>query len=62
MDDDLDTPTAMPELEALALLAVGAEDPDIAAQAGWMVRELGARILGLRLATAPAGVGASAAA
>jgi L-cysteine:1D-myo-inositol 2-amino-2-deoxy-alpha-D-glucopyranoside ligase len=56
MDDDLDAPAAMPELEALARLALDAIDPDVAAQAGWMVRELGARILGLRLATAPVAV------
>jgi L-cysteine:1D-myo-inositol 2-amino-2-deoxy-alpha-D-glucopyranoside ligase len=53
MDDDLNTPMAMPELEALGRLAIEALDPVTAAQAGWMVRELGARILGLRLATAP---------
>jgi L-cysteine:1D-myo-inositol 2-amino-2-deoxy-alpha-D-glucopyranoside ligase len=52
MDHDLDTPGAMPELEALARLALTTDDPALAAQAGWMVRELGARILGLRLATA----------
>ncbi|MGH2382403.1 MAG: cysteine--tRNA ligase [Candidatus Limnocylindria bacterium] len=56
MDDDLDTPAAMPELEALARLALDAIDPGVAAQAGWMVRELGARILGMRLATVPAAV------
>ena len=53
MDDDLATPAAMPELEALARLALGADEDGLAAQAGWMVRELGARILGLRLATPP---------
>jgi len=53
MDDDLDTPVATRELEALARLAMEALDSVTAAQAGWMVRELGARILGLRLATAP---------
>jgi L-cysteine:1D-myo-inositol 2-amino-2-deoxy-alpha-D-glucopyranoside ligase len=53
MDDDLDTPTAMRELEALATLALDSVDPTVAAQAGWMVRELGARILGLRLASVP---------
>jgi cysteinyl-tRNA synthetase len=53
MNDDLNTPMAMPELEALGRLAIEALDPVTAAQAGWMVRELGARILGLRLATAP---------
>jgi L-cysteine:1D-myo-inositol 2-amino-2-deoxy-alpha-D-glucopyranoside ligase len=54
MDSDLDTPRAMPELHALADLALTAEDDVVASQAGWMVRELGARILGLRLASAPA--------
>ena len=53
MNDDLDTPGALPELEALAHLALEAEDPALAAQAGWMVRELGGRILGLRLASLP---------
>ena len=52
MDEDLDTPRAMPELDALATIALGDSDPRIQAQAGWMVRELGARILGLRLAAA----------
>jgi L-cysteine:1D-myo-inositol 2-amino-2-deoxy-alpha-D-glucopyranoside ligase len=54
MDDDLDTPRAMPELAALARLALESPDAALAAEAGWMVRELGARILGLRLATVPA--------
>ena len=54
MDDDLDTPAALPELHALAALAGSEAPPALAAQAGWMVRELGARILGLRLATVPA--------
>ena len=54
MDEDLDTPSALPELDALARLALTAGDPGLQAQAGWMVRELGARILGLRLATVPA--------
>jgi hypothetical protein len=53
MDDDLDTPRAMPALDALAELALTAEDVGLAAEAGWMVRELGARILGLRLASVP---------
>ena len=56
MNDDLDTPAAMPELESLARMALDATDPHVAAEAGWMVRELGARILGLRLATVPAAV------
>ena len=54
MDDDLDTPRAIPELAALAEIALGAADPRLQAQAGWMVREFGTRILGLRLATSPA--------
>ena len=53
MDDDLDTPTAVPELLALASLALDGGEPQLQAEAGWMVRELGARILGLRLATVP---------
>jgi L-cysteine:1D-myo-inositol 2-amino-2-deoxy-alpha-D-glucopyranoside ligase len=51
MDADLDTPAALPELHALAALAIDTDDPRLRAEAGWMVRELGARILGLRLAT-----------
>jgi cysteinyl-tRNA synthetase len=51
MDDDLDTPAALPELHALAAICLSEDDPRLRAQAGWMVRELGARILGLRLAT-----------
>ncbi len=50
MDNDLDTPAAMPHLIGLARLAVTGDDPRVAAEAGWTVRELGARILGLRLA------------
>jgi L-cysteine:1D-myo-inositol 2-amino-2-deoxy-alpha-D-glucopyranoside ligase len=53
MDDDLDTPTALPELHALAALALDGGDLALQAEAGWMVRELGARVLGLRLATVP---------
>lgn len=53
MDDDLDTPAAVPELLALASLALDGDEPRLQAEAGWMVRELGARILGLRLATVP---------
>jgi L-cysteine:1D-myo-inositol 2-amino-2-deoxy-alpha-D-glucopyranoside ligase len=53
MDDDLDTPAALPELQALASLAIDTDDPGLRVEAGWMVRELGARILGLRLATVP---------
>jgi L-cysteine:1D-myo-inositol 2-amino-2-deoxy-alpha-D-glucopyranoside ligase len=54
MDDDLDTPAALPELHALASRAIESHEPRLRAEAGWMVRELGARILGLRLATVPA--------
>ncbi|HEX2194455.1 MAG TPA: cysteine--tRNA ligase [Candidatus Limnocylindria bacterium] len=54
MDDDLDTPTALPELHALAALALATDDAGLRVDAGWMVRELGARVLGLRLATVPA--------
>jgi cysteinyl-tRNA synthetase len=53
MDDDLDTPAALPELHALATLCRRDVPQKVVAQAGWMVRELGARILGLRLATVP---------
>jgi cysteinyl-tRNA synthetase len=53
MDEDLDTPAALPELHALGALAISAHDPRVRAAAGWMVRELGARILGLRMATVP---------
>jgi L-cysteine:1D-myo-inositol 2-amino-2-deoxy-alpha-D-glucopyranoside ligase len=51
MDDDLDTPAALRELHALAGLCRQTEDAELICQAGWMVRELGARVLGLRLAT-----------
>ncbi len=54
MDDDLDTPSAMSELQALAECALGSADELLAAQAGWMVYELGGSILGLSLATVPA--------
>jgi L-cysteine:1D-myo-inositol 2-amino-2-deoxy-alpha-D-glucopyranoside ligase len=54
MGDDLDTPAALPELHALAALCRSGADPQVIAQAGWMIRELGGRILGLRLATVPA--------
>ena len=53
VDNDLDTPAALPQLDALAALAISAEDGAVRSAAGWMVRELGARILGLRLATLP---------
>jgi hypothetical protein len=54
MDDDLDTPSAMPALQALADLALGSADESLAAQAGRMVHELGGSILGLSLAPVPA--------
>ena len=54
MDDDLNTPAALPELHALAAMCASQEDPRLIVQAGWMVRELGARVLGFRLATVPA--------
>jgi L-cysteine:1D-myo-inositol 2-amino-2-deoxy-alpha-D-glucopyranoside ligase len=60
MDDDLDTPRALAELDALGALT-RADDPRLASQAGWMVRELGSRILGLRLATDSGRVRAEAA-
>jgi cysteinyl-tRNA synthetase len=53
MDADLDTPAALPELHALAGMCQRTTDRELIVQAGWMVRELGARILGLRLAPAP---------
>ena len=52
MDNDLDTPSAVPELLALAGLALGAATDAARADAGRTVRELGTRVLGLRLATA----------
>jgi len=60
MDDDLDTPRALAELQALAVLARSTDDVAVAAQAGAAVLELGGRVLGLRLA--PAGVAAEPAA
>jgi L-cysteine:1D-myo-inositol 2-amino-2-deoxy-alpha-D-glucopyranoside ligase len=53
MDNDLDTPSAMRELVALADLALGAGDGGEPAGAGLTVRELATRILGLRLAAVP---------
>jgi cysteinyl-tRNA synthetase len=53
MDDDLDTPAAMSVLDELATLALTTDNEVAAAQAGWLIRELGARVLGLRLATQP---------
>jgi L-cysteine:1D-myo-inositol 2-amino-2-deoxy-alpha-D-glucopyranoside ligase len=60
MDDDLDTPTALAELEKLGELARSVQ-VDVAGQAGWMVRDLGNRILGLRLAVDPGKARAEAA-
>jgi L-cysteine:1D-myo-inositol 2-amino-2-deoxy-alpha-D-glucopyranoside ligase len=56
MDDDLDTPAALPELHALAALAIDADDERVRVDAAGMVRELGGRILGLRLVASPAGL------
>ncbi|MEO6294960.1 MAG: class I tRNA ligase family protein, partial [Candidatus Limnocylindria bacterium] len=61
MNDDLDTPRALSELAALAALALDTDDSALAAQTGGMVRELGGRILGLRLAGVPAAQGVGAA-
>jgi L-cysteine:1D-myo-inositol 2-amino-2-deoxy-alpha-D-glucopyranoside ligase len=60
MNDDLDTPAALAQLDELGAMARSSQ-LDVAAQAGWMVRELGARILGLRLAVDPGKVRAEAA-
>jgi hypothetical protein len=43
----------MGELESLARVALGTDDDAMAAGAGWLVRELGGRVLGLRLAHVP---------
>ena len=40
--------------EVMARNGIVTTSQPLAAQAGWMVRELGARILGLRLGTVPA--------
>ena len=53
MDDDLQTPRALAELQALASLAIETNDAALRAAAGRAVHELGGRVLGLRLATAP---------
>ncbi len=53
MDDDLNTPAALAELHALAAICEQTDDRRLRVEGGWMVRELGARILGLRLATVP---------
>jgi len=50
MDNDLDTPAAMPQLMALATLALEAPELAQREEASRVVRELGAGILGLRLA------------
>jgi cysteinyl-tRNA synthetase len=52
MDNDLDTPSAMPQLMALATLALEAPEPAHREEASRVVQELGAGILGLRLAAA----------
>ncbi len=48
--NDLDTPGAVAALERLAGLALGNGDPESAGAAGWVLRDLATRILGLRLA------------
>jgi L-cysteine:1D-myo-inositol 2-amino-2-deoxy-alpha-D-glucopyranoside ligase len=53
MDDDLNTPAAIAELVALAALALGGGDPRDRAAASLTIRELGERIIGLRLAAMP---------
>jgi L-cysteine:1D-myo-inositol 2-amino-2-deoxy-alpha-D-glucopyranoside ligase len=50
MDDDLNTPMAMRELTALGSLCAETDDEDTRTDASRMIRELGGRILGLRLA------------
>ena len=61
MDNDLDTPSAMPQLMALATLALESPEPAQREEASRAVQELGGSILGLRLAAAagPAGDGRS---
>jgi L-cysteine:1D-myo-inositol 2-amino-2-deoxy-alpha-D-glucopyranoside ligase len=54
LDDDLDTPSALPALRSLADLASAANEPSVAAEAGSAVGELAGEILGLRLGMAPA--------
>ena len=54
MDNDFDTPSAMPELMALATLALEAPSLAQRREASRVVHELGAGILGLRLASAEA--------
>ena len=60
MDDDLDTPAAIPALEVLADLALESDDPHLAAAAGRAVRDLAGRILGLRLSATPIAADAAA--
>jgi L-cysteine:1D-myo-inositol 2-amino-2-deoxy-alpha-D-glucopyranoside ligase len=50
MDNDLDTPSAMPQLMALVTLALEAPDLAQREEASRVVQELGAGVLGLRLA------------
>jgi L-cysteine:1D-myo-inositol 2-amino-2-deoxy-alpha-D-glucopyranoside ligase len=52
MDNDLDTPSAMPQLMALATLALEGPEPAQREEASRVVRELGGGVLGLRLAAA----------
>ena len=54
MDNDLDTPSAMLQLTALADLALEGPEPAQREEASRVVQELGASILGLRLAAAGA--------
>ncbi len=49
MDDDLQTPQALVELQALASLAIETDEPALLVASGWTVHELGGRVLGLRL-------------
>jgi hypothetical protein len=53
MDDDLDTPTAVAQLASLATLALESGDPRERVEASATVRDLGERIIGLRLAASP---------
>ena len=53
MDKDLDTPAAVPELVALASLALESRDPTERVEASRAARDLGERIIGLRLAAMP---------
>ncbi len=53
MKHDLDTPTALVELVALASLALESEDPKERADAASTVRNLAGEVLGLRLAAIP---------